>query len=225
MSTLCFRMQIANSTRTKALVATFVVLVASNGSALAWGYEGHPIIAEIAEQFLEPEPAHRVRDLLAIENRTTLAEVSTWADEIRPQHPETRRWHFVNIPIYPTAGEPSAYDAARDRPQHECVVAKIEDFERVLADPQASERQRLGALKYVVHFIGDIHQPLRTPVIAWRRGSIPEIVDRGVTGFIVENETEAVQAVGALDRLDRRNIRRVFEQRFTVQRMAQEYMH
>ena len=64
-----------------------------------------------------------------------------------------------------------------------------------------------------------------TQVIAWRRGSIPEIVDRCVTGFIVENETEAVQAVGALDRLDRRNIRRVFEQRFTVQGMAQEYMH
>jgi glycosyltransferase involved in cell wall biosynthesis len=64
-----------------------------------------------------------------------------------------------------------------------------------------------------------------TPVIAWRRGSIPEIVDHGVTGFIVENETEAVEAVGALDRLDRRNIRRVFEQRFTAQRMAQEYMH
>jgi hypothetical protein len=78
MSTLCFRMQIANG------LAAFVVLVASNVSALAWGYEGHRIIAEIAEQFLEPETAHRVRDLLAIENRTTLAEVSTWADEIRP---------------------------------------------------------------------------------------------------------------------------------------------
>jgi glycosyltransferase involved in cell wall biosynthesis len=64
-----------------------------------------------------------------------------------------------------------------------------------------------------------------TPVIAWRRGSVPEIIDHGVTGYIVENETEAVQAVGALDRLDRRNIRRVFEQRFTAKRMAQEYMH
>jgi glycosyltransferase involved in cell wall biosynthesis len=60
-----------------------------------------------------------------------------------------------------------------------------------------------------------------TPVIAWRRGSIPEIVDHGVTGFIVENETEAVEAITTLDRLDRRNIRRVFEQRFTAQRMAQ----
>jgi hypothetical protein len=48
-------MQTANSPRTKALVAAFVVLVASNVSALAWGYEGHRIIAEIAEQFLEPE--------------------------------------------------------------------------------------------------------------------------------------------------------------------------
>ena len=112
MSTLCFRMQTANSPRTKALVAAFVVLVASNVSALAWGYEGHRIIAEIAEQFLEPETAHRVRDLLAIENRTTLAEVSTWADEIRPQHPETRRWHFVSIPIHPNAGESSGYDVS-----------------------------------------------------------------------------------------------------------------
>jgi glycosyltransferase involved in cell wall biosynthesis len=64
-----------------------------------------------------------------------------------------------------------------------------------------------------------------TPVTAWRRGSIPEIVDHGVTGFIVENETDAVEAIGARDRLDRRNIRRVFEQRFTAQRMAQEYLH
>jgi glycosyltransferase involved in cell wall biosynthesis len=62
-----------------------------------------------------------------------------------------------------------------------------------------------------------------TPVIACR-GSVPEIIDSGVTGFVVENESEAVQAIGALDRLDRQNIRRVFEQRFTAQRMAQEYL-
>jgi hypothetical protein len=103
----------------------------SNVNALAWGYESHRIVAEIAEQFLEPETAHRVRNLLAVENRTTLAEVSTWADQIRPQHPETRRWHFVNIPIHPPAGENSGYDAIRDCPQYECVVAKIEQFEGV----------------------------------------------------------------------------------------------
>ena len=56
------------------------LLLPSN--AFAWGYTGHRIIAEIAEQFLEPETAHQIRDLLAIENVTTLAKVSTWADQI-----------------------------------------------------------------------------------------------------------------------------------------------
>jgi glycosyltransferase involved in cell wall biosynthesis len=64
-----------------------------------------------------------------------------------------------------------------------------------------------------------------TPVIAWRRGSVPEIVDHGVTGFVVENETQAIEAISALDRLDRQNIRQMFEQRFTARRMAQEYLH
>ena len=64
-----------------------------------------------------------------------------------------------------------------------------------------------------------------TPAIAWRRGSVSEIVDHGVTGFIVENEIQAVEAISALDRLDRQNIRQVFEQRFTATRMAQEYLH
>jgi len=56
--------------------------------------------------------------------------------------------------------EPSGYVATRDCPNGACVVAKIEQFERVLADRQASERERLEALKYLVHFIGDMHQPL-----------------------------------------------------------------
>ena len=48
----------------------------------------------------------------------------------------------------------------RDCPHDDCVVAKIKEFERVLADRQAPERQRLEALKYLVHYVGDIHQPL-----------------------------------------------------------------
>jgi hypothetical protein len=203
MSTLCFRMQIANSRRTKALVAAFAVLAASNVNAHAWGYEGHRIIAEIAEQFLEPETAHHVRDLLAIENLTTLAEVSTWADEIRSQHPETRRWHFVNIPIHSTAGESSVYDAARDCPQNECVVAKIEEFERVLADPLAPERERLEALKYVVHFIGDVHQPLHAAnnndrggndvavTFLGQRTNLHAVWDGGIIGPAVKGDERA----------------------------------
>jgi glycosyltransferase involved in cell wall biosynthesis len=62
-----------------------------------------------------------------------------------------------------------------------------------------------------------------TPVIAYRSGSVSEVVEHGVTGFIVGNEEEAVRAVGALPRLDRRAIRARFEERFSARRMARDY--
>src|SRR5277367_281988 len=63
-----------------------------------------------------------------------------------------------------------------------------------------------------------------TPVIAYNRGSVPEIVDEGLTGFIVEDETSAVSAVGRLSQLNRDAIRKRFEERFTSRRMAQDYL-
>ena len=63
-----------------------------------------------------------------------------------------------------------------------------------------------------------------TPVIAFRSGSVPEVVDDGVTGFIVENEDEAVQAIKRVPELDRRTVRARFEERFSSKRMAQDYV-
>jgi glycosyltransferase involved in cell wall biosynthesis len=62
-----------------------------------------------------------------------------------------------------------------------------------------------------------------TPVIAWGCGSVPEVVDNGVTGLIVGSMDEAIDAVGRIDRLDRRQIRAVFERRFSAPVMAQNY--
>ena len=62
-----------------------------------------------------------------------------------------------------------------------------------------------------------------TPVIAYRSGSVPEVIDDGVTGFIVESEEEAVDAVNQLARLDRRKVRKRFEERFSAHRMARAY--
>ena len=109
----------------------FVVFFGLTGPALAWGGEGHRIVAEISEQYLEPETARQVRELLALENATTLAEVSTWADDIRDVRRETARWHYVNIPIHPPAGTPARYDADRDCPRGDCVVAAIDRAEEV----------------------------------------------------------------------------------------------
>jgi len=63
-----------------------------------------------------------------------------------------------------------------------------------------------------------------TPVIAFRSGSVPEVVDDGITGFVVEDETEATQAIKRLGELDRRKVRSRFEERFTARRMAIEYV-
>jgi exodeoxyribonuclease III len=113
------------------------------------------IIAEIAEQHLEPVAAKQVRDLLAIENATTLADFANWADQIRPQHRQTAPWHFVDIPI-----SAPGYDATRDCAGGNCVVAKIEDFVAELRNRSLPEPERLEALKFVIHFVGDLHQPL-----------------------------------------------------------------
>src|SRR5215475_7501002 len=64
-----------------------------------------------------------------------------------------------------------------------------------------------------------------TPVIAFRSGSVPEVIEEGVTGFIVESEEEAIQAVKRAATLDRRKVRHAFEKRFTARRMAQDYLY
>jgi glycosyltransferase involved in cell wall biosynthesis len=63
-----------------------------------------------------------------------------------------------------------------------------------------------------------------TPVIAFRSGSVPEVIDDGITGFVVEGESEAIQAIKRLGELDRRKVRSRFEERFTAKRMAIEYV-
>jgi glycosyltransferase involved in cell wall biosynthesis len=63
-----------------------------------------------------------------------------------------------------------------------------------------------------------------TPVIAFKSGSVPEVIDDGITGFVVSGEAEAVRAIGRLSELDRRQVRGHFEKRFTTRRMAQEYL-
>jgi glycogen synthase len=62
-----------------------------------------------------------------------------------------------------------------------------------------------------------------TPVIAWRRGSVPEVIEDGVSGFIVDSVDEAVEAVDRVRRLSRRTVRRSFERRFSIERVASDY--
>jgi glycosyltransferase involved in cell wall biosynthesis len=63
-----------------------------------------------------------------------------------------------------------------------------------------------------------------TPVIAWNRGSVPEVIEHGVTGYIVDSEEEAVAAVRNIERIDRPTVRAVFERRFAARTMARSYL-
>jgi len=121
--------------------------------AFGWGPEGHTLVARIAEAQLTAAARSRVAAILA--PGETLASVSSWPDGIRRSHPETASWHYIDIPI-----DKPHLDMARDCPKGECVIAKIEDFRKALRDPATPAPARREALMFLVHFVGDMHQPL-----------------------------------------------------------------
>lgn len=131
-----------------------ILLAATSGSALAWGPKGHQVTAEIAYRYLSPAARRAVGELLG-DGPGPFIEASTWADEVRGQRRETAPWHYVNVPITSTG-----YDARRDCPTGNCVVARITDQLRVAADRQVAKALRADALKFAIHLIGDLHQPL-----------------------------------------------------------------
>ncbi|MEO8810908.1 MAG: S1/P1 nuclease [Rhodanobacter sp.] len=139
----------------------FLALLAASGLLLAtfatqaWGPEGHAIVADIAQQHLNPVAAAEVDSLLKLEGLSRLDQISSWADANRKEMPGTGEWHYVDIPL-----SASDYDAARDCHEGNCIVMKLDQYAHVLADTTATPQARLQALKWVVHLVGDIHQPL-----------------------------------------------------------------
>lgn len=128
------------------------LLLAATQSAYAWGKEGHRLIASVAEAQLSSTAHSRVGQLLALEPGATLASISTWADEHR--NPATAPWHYVNFP----RGD-CQYVKERDCPDGRCVVEAIERQTQILRT-SSDVQEQLTALKYLVHLVGDLHQPL-----------------------------------------------------------------
>ena len=123
--------------------------------AFGWGPEGHRLVACIAEQELTGKAKVRIAEILG--PGQSIAEIASWADEIRRSRPDTGPWHYVDIPL-----SARHLDMARDCPKGQCIVASLEGFETVLKDPQATPEHRKEALLFVVHFVGDLHQPLHS---------------------------------------------------------------
>lgn len=121
-------------------------------AGLAWGPQGHQVVANLAQAQLTPAARAEAARLLALEPGATLESIATWADEHRS--PDTGAWHYVNFPR-----GTCVFDAPRDCPEERCVVQAIAGQLQVL-DSDAPDAARLLALKYVVHLVADVHQPL-----------------------------------------------------------------
>jgi hypothetical protein len=130
-----------------------LVLLTTARPAFGWGPEGHRAVAMIAAKNLTPEARAKAQALLTPHD--TLAALSVWADDIREEHQETGPWHYIDIPLAaPTI------DMYRECPGGNCVVAKIAEYAAVLRNKSADPAVRREALEFVVHFVGDLHQPL-----------------------------------------------------------------
>lgn len=127
--------------------------------AQAWGLLGHRLVALLAWDDLTPDTRRQIDALLQGEPDATLAGIAGWADDLRRNDPvlgkQSANWHFVNL------GEHDCtYLQRRDCQGGNCVVEAIRTQTAILADPRRTRAERLLALKFVVHFVGDAHQPL-----------------------------------------------------------------
>lgn len=137
----------------KFLPLWLVLLIPS--SLFAWGGDGHQIVCLIAEEHLSPAAKAGIHDLLGADVNISDGEIASWADNIRREQRNTASWHFVDIPV-----DASGFDKERDGRHGNNVIDKINQVERVLSDHNAPKEKRAEALKFVVHFVGDLHQPL-----------------------------------------------------------------
>lgn len=151
------------------LLASAVMLAPVPASA--WGSEGHEVVALIARPELTPPVRAKVDAILASDPDTLtapdMASRATWADAWRGAgHRETASWHFVDTeldgPDQDAAcfGHPPALVPASAGPAQDCVVDKVREFSTELAAPTTTPAERVLALKYLLHFVGDLHQPL-----------------------------------------------------------------
>jgi nuclease S1 len=178
------------------IVAILSLAFATNGSA--WGTQGHQVVANLAYAQLTAKAKTEVGRLLAFEPGATLASISIWADETRNR--TTAPWHYVNFPR-----DTCTYAAQRDCPDGQCVVGAIERQLAVLASEAPGEK-RLNALKYVVHFVADVHQPLHAGYADDRGGNRYQLqtFGRGANlqalwdTALIENTDTAVEKLTAI---------------------------
>lgn len=203
--------QRCTSPRRALVAALLLAAIAELGPAraLAWGNQGHRITALFADTLLTPRTRARVQ---ALSGALSLADLVNWADEYRPGLAllldNSERWHYDNRPICDAAAALVSYC-----PDGQCASAALARFEATLADSTATHEQRDIALRYLVHVLGDIHQPLHVGDNGDEGGNqrnvalpgapprnLHSVWDTGLPQQMLRGSTEADYAAGLRER-------------------------
>jgi S1/P1 Nuclease len=200
------------------LIAIMIALVCGTAwcdRSLAWGDEGHEVIALIAQHYLNPAAARNVSALLAADpdslTAPTISAAATWADKFRDSDRDgarqrTRLWHFVDLEIsapdlgqacFGHPGTPPGTPAS-EGPAQDCVVDKIDEFTAELKSPATDAPERIVALKFLLHLVGDVHQPLHASDDHDRGGNNKRASAAGLKAGTLHHywDTEFVELLG-----------------------------
>jgi hypothetical protein len=124
---------------------------------ISWGRLGHRTMAMVAAKHLTPKAQDAIGKLL---DGATLADIASWADEVRgsdPAYKSTGPWHYINLPLGLTKEQ---FDRQVRDMQEDNVYKEVVRIEQELTQTDISEEQKAIDLKFLVHFIGDLHQPM-----------------------------------------------------------------
>ncbi|EIK46957.1 S1/P1 nuclease [Cellvibrio sp. BR] len=160
-------------------IARFVcglLLVTTSVQALAWGQNGHRIVGQIANEHLTKKTQQALLPLLGGD---LLAEVGTWADEMRSDPAEfwqkdSTRWHYINVAA-PKDFDASHYHTPQTKEEVKDIYGGILRCIAALKDKNTPLAERQFYLRFLVHLVGDIHQPMHTGHAEDRGGNLIEV--------------------------------------------------
>lgn len=206
----------------------FVLPVLFPGFAWGWGCTGHEVIALVALKRLDPGTRGKLDRALAKVERhypdrycsdiqlPAVAYFATWADDYRSEHKETGPWHYWDIPLERTTATASEFC------DEGCVVRALAEQLAIMQDRLRPKEERLHALLFVIHFVGDVHQPLHAednedrggncvPVDFLDKRTEPHIHERQPTANYSPNlhgiwDTDLVEYIGGVRTRDRQSL-------------------
>ncbi|CEL08656.1 hypothetical protein ASPCAL11803 [Aspergillus calidoustus] len=146
----------------------------------SWGDVGHRTVAYLAERFFTEQGAQLANDLLTNNQDFDISDASVWADTVKRKRPYTRPWHYIDAEDRPPTSCSVSYQDDCD--DAGCIVSAMENMTHQLRDPRTGTPEQKEALMYLMHFFGDLHQPLHVEATGRGGNDIAVCFDRRCSG-------------------------------------------